>query len=147
MKSRDFTPLIMWFVLLAGIIVIAFIRLRRVAGVWDEYPVNFDTIFISSYVLWMIVELRVSKKDAKTDGKKISDFATCQLYGFGQAFTFLTALWFPSYWRVPNIAHLLGISIFLFGVCYRLWADISLVRMQKTALHSFALCGSIILGC
>lgn len=73
MKSRDFTPLIMWFFLLAGIIVIAFIRLRRVAGVWDEYPVNFDTVFISSYILWMIVELRVSKKDTLNSRLNESD--------------------------------------------------------------------------
>jgi protein-S-isoprenylcysteine O-methyltransferase Ste14 len=47
---------------------------------------------------------------------------TCQLYGVGQALTILTALWFPSVWRVPNAAHFVGISIFLLGVCYRLWA-------------------------
>ena len=47
---------------------------------------------------------------------------TCQLYGFGQALTILTALWFPSAWRVPNAAHVFGISILLSGVCYRLWA-------------------------
>ena len=121
-KRRDVTPLIMWLVLFAGIIVLAFIRLNRIFGVWDEYPVNLDTIFISFYLLWMIIELRVSKKDVNTEGKRTSDFMTCQLYGFGQALTFLTALWFPSVWRVPNVAHFVGISIFLFGVCYRLWA-------------------------
>ena len=121
-KSKDLTPLVMWFVLVAGIIWLAFMRLSRIPCVWDEYPVNFDTIFISLYILWMLIELRVSKKDVKTEGKKTSDFMTCQLYGAGQALTFLTALWFPSVWRVPNAAHFTGISIFLFGVCYRSWA-------------------------
>jgi protein-S-isoprenylcysteine O-methyltransferase Ste14 len=122
MKSKDFTPLIMWFVLVTGIIVLAFIRLSRISGVWDEFPVNFDSIFISFYILWLIIELRVSKKDVNTEGKKTSDFMTCQLYGVGQALTFLTALWFPSIWRLPNVAHFVGISVFLFGVCYRSWA-------------------------
>jgi len=112
----------MWFVLLAGIIVLAFFRLSRIFSIWDQYPVNFDTIFIGLYIMWMIIEFRVSKKDVNTERKKTSDFMTCQLYGAGQALTFLTALWFQSVWRVPNVAHFVGISIFLFGICYRLWA-------------------------
>ena len=47
---------------------------------------------------------------------------TCQLYGFGQALTILTAIWLPSFWQVPIVNHFIGISIFLFGVLYRLWA-------------------------
>ena len=122
MKTRDFTPLIMWFVLLAGILVLAFIRLSRTLGVWDQYPVNFDAIFISLYILWMIIEFRVSKEDVNTEGKNTSDSATCQLYGVGQALTIFTALWFPSVWPVPKVAHFVGINIFLLGVLYRLWA-------------------------
>ena len=70
----------------------------------------------------MLVELRISKKDVKTEGKRTSDFATCQIYGIGQALTIFTALWFPSIWREPDVAHFIGISTFLFGGCYRLWA-------------------------
>lgn len=70
----------------------------------------------------MIIELRVTKKDVDTKGKKTYDFMTCQLYGVGQALTILTALWFPSVWRMPNAAHFVGISIFLLGGCYRFWA-------------------------
>jgi protein-S-isoprenylcysteine O-methyltransferase Ste14 len=146
MKSKDFTTLIMWFCLLTGIIVIAFIRPSRMVGVWNDYPVNLDTVFISSYILWMLIELRVSKKDVNTDGKKTSDSATCQLYGFGQALTFLTALWFPSVWREPNAAHLVGICVFLFGVCYRLWAIRALGqfyshRVQTVAQHRIVVSG------
>ena len=115
-------PLVMWFCLLTGIIVFAFIRHIRKIGVWNEAPVNLDTIFIISYILWMFIELRVSRKDVNTEGKRTSDSATCQIYGFGQALTILTALWYPSVWRVPNIAHFVGISTFIFGGCYRLWA-------------------------
>lgn len=138
MKNKDVTPLIMWFFLLAGILVIAFIRHSRTVGVWNEYSVDLDTVFIGSYILWMLVELRVSKKDVNTDGKKTSDFATCQLYGFGQALTFLTALWFPSIWRVPNIAHFLGVTIFLLGVCYRLWAIRTLGRFYSHRVRTVA---------
>ena len=121
-KRRDITPLIMWFILFVGILVLAFIRLSRNFSVWDNYPVYLDTIFISSYLLWMIIELRVSKQDVNTEGKKTSDFMTCQLYGFGQALTILTALWFPTVWRMPMVAHYVGTTIFIFGICYRLWA-------------------------
>ncbi|MDY6843416.1 MAG: isoprenylcysteine carboxylmethyltransferase family protein, partial [Thermodesulfobacteriota bacterium] len=81
-----------------------------------------DVIAIGSYILWMAIELRVTKKDVNTEGKKTYDFMTCQLYGFGQALTILTALWFSTGWQVPDAVHFVGISIFLLGVCYRLWA-------------------------
>lgn len=128
MKSKDLTPLMMWFILFVGVIVLAFIRFNRIFGVWHKYPAYLDIIFISLYLLWMVIELRVTKKDVKTEGKKTSDFMTCQLYGFGQALTFLTALWFPSVWHVPNVAQFIGLSIFLFGGIYRLWAIRTLGR-------------------
>jgi protein-S-isoprenylcysteine O-methyltransferase Ste14 len=112
----------MWFCLLAGIIAIAFIRSSRAIGVWNKGSFNWDTVIIGLYVLWMIIELRVTKRDISTEGKKTSDFATCQLYGTGQALTILTALWFPSVWRAPNAGHLVGLSVSLLGACYRLWA-------------------------
>ena len=128
MKSKDLTPLIMWFILFAGVIALALIRLNRIFGVLHDYPASLDLIFISLYLFWMIIELRVTKNDVNTEGKKTLDFMTCQLYGFGQALTFLTALWFPSVWRVANVAHLAGLSIFLFGGLYRLWAIRTLGR-------------------
>jgi protein-S-isoprenylcysteine O-methyltransferase Ste14 len=146
MKSKDFKPLIMWLCLVTGIIVIAFIRPSRMVGLWNEYIVDFDTVFISLYILWMLVELRVSKRDVSTEDKETSDFATCQLYGLGQALTFLTALWFPSVWRTPNVAHFVGMSIFLFGVCYRIWAIRTLGpfyshRVQTVAQHRIVVSG------
>lgn len=122
MKRKDFTPLIMWLVLVVGIGTLGFIRLNRTFSVWNEWLINFDAIFISLYIVWMLIELRVSKRDVNTEDKKISDYMSCQLYGFGQALTFFTALWFASVWRYPNIAHFLGISCFVIGFCYRLWA-------------------------
>ena len=128
----------MWFTLLAGILVIGSLRLTRMASLWDGYSINVDAVFIGLYILWMVVELRVSKRDVNTEGKKTSDAMTCQLYGTGQALTFLSALWFPSLWHSPNMAHLLGLCVFVTGVCYRLWAIRTLGqyyshRVQTTA--------------
>ena len=140
MKNRDLKPLTMWLCLVTGIIVLAFFRSGRMGSLWNGYAVSFDNVFISLYILWMLVELRISKRDVSTEGKKTSDSATCQLYGCGQALTFLTALWFPSVWRTPNIVHFLGMSTFLVGVCYRLWAIRTLGqyyshRVQTLAQH------------
>jgi len=100
-------------------------------GLWNEYPVDSDTVFIGLYILWMLIEVRVSGKDVNTGGKSTFDSATCQIYGLGQALTFLTALWFPSLWQAPGIVHFIGITGFLFGVCYRLWAVRTLGRFYS----------------
>ena len=121
-NKKDITPLIMWLILFTGIIVFAFIRLNRLFGASNGYSGYLDVMFIGLYLLWMIIELRVTRRDVDTEGKKTYDYMTCQLYGLGQLLTILTALWFPSVWRMPNAAHFVGISIFLLGGCYRLWA-------------------------
>ena len=122
MPKKDYIPLLMGFSLIAGIVALAAVRYVRAAGVWRGYPVDFDTVFVALYILWLIVELRVSRRDADTEGKKTADSATCQIYGMAQAFTILSALWFPSVWQTPAAAHAAGIVIFLGGVGYRLWA-------------------------
>lgn len=147
MKSKDYKPLIMWLCLVTGIGVLSFVRSSRMIGTWNNYPVNFDIIFAGLYILWMLVESGISIKDVNTEGKSISDFATCQIYGLGQALTFLTALWFPSVWRVPNVAHLIGISTFVLGVCYRLWAIRTLGqfyshRVQIVSQHQIVTSGA-----
>jgi protein-S-isoprenylcysteine O-methyltransferase Ste14 len=120
--KKDIIPLIMWLALFAGIIVFSVIRLNRLFGSLNEYPVYLDIIFIGLYLLWMIIELKITRKDVNTEGKKTYDFMTCQLYGTGQALTILTALWFPSVWQMPNAVNFVGISVFSLGVLYRLWA-------------------------
>lgn len=139
-------PLIMWLCLVTGIIVLAFVRPSRISSLWNGFPVSYDNVFIVLYVLWMLVELQITKRDVSTEGKKTSDSATCQLYGFGQALTFLTALCFPPAWRTPNIVHFLGISTFVAGVCYRLWAIRTLGqyyshRVQTVAQHQIVASG------
>lgn len=146
MKRKDLTPALMSCLLLMGIVALAVVRHWRIPNVWVEYPVNPDTLFISFYVLWILMETPVAKRDVSTEGKTTADFATCQIYAFGQAFTFLSALWLPPVWRLPNVAHFVGISIFLFGVCYRLWAIRTLGqfyshRVRTVAQHQIVVSG------
>ena len=122
MERKDLTPAIMAFLLLVAIVALAIVRQWRIPNLWVEYPVNLDTVFAGLYALWILVETPVAKRDLSTEGKTTTDLATCQVYAFGQAFTFLSALWSPSVWRAPNAAYFLGLSIFLLGVFYRLWA-------------------------
>jgi protein-S-isoprenylcysteine O-methyltransferase Ste14 len=122
MNHKDFTPAIMSILLLIGIIICALARHWRIPSIWIEYPVNLDTVFVGFYVLWLLVETPIAKRDVNTEGKRTSDLATCQIYAFSQAFAFLSALWLTSVWHAPNIAHFVGVGLFLFGVCYRLWA-------------------------
>jgi protein-S-isoprenylcysteine O-methyltransferase Ste14 len=122
MERKDLTPAIMSFLLLLAIVALALVRQWRIPNLWVKSPVNQDTLFISFYVLWILLETPIAKRDLSTEGKTTSDFATCQIYSFAQAFTFLSALWFPSVWQPPNAVHFVGFSIFLLGVFYRLWA-------------------------
>ena len=121
-KKKDIAPLIMWIILFAGIIIFAAIRLNRLFQTPNKYPIYLDITFVILYLLWMITELRVTKKDVNTEGKKTYDLMTCQLYGMGQALTILSALYFPSAWQKMSAFYFAGISLFFIGVCYRLWA-------------------------
>jgi protein-S-isoprenylcysteine O-methyltransferase Ste14 len=112
----------MLVILLLGIVILALLRQWRIPNLWIEYPVNLDLIFISLYILWILVETPIAKKDMSIEGKRTTDSGTCQIYALAQAFTFLSALWFKTVWSAPTIFHLAGITLFLFGICYRLWA-------------------------
>jgi len=122
-KSRkDPAPAVMSILLLSGIVLLSLVRYRRMPGLWTGNTVNLDFVFAGLYVLWVLAEAPVAGRDSNTQGKTTSDSATCGIYGLGQALTFLSALWFPSAWHGPGTAHFLGLSLFLLGVGYRLWA-------------------------
>lgn len=70
MKKWDITPLIMWLILFLLVIALAGIRLYRISGVSAAYPVYLDALFVGLYLLWMLVELRVTKRDTNTEGKR-----------------------------------------------------------------------------
>lgn len=130
-SKKDITPLIMWLFLFCGVIVLAVLRIRGLMGVGTGAAVFPDALFVGLYLSWMVIELRVSRRDANTEGTTTFDAMTCQLYGIGQALTILTALWFPSIWGGFGLPHLLGMGIFLAGVGYRLWAIRTLGRFYS----------------
>lgn len=122
MARRDFTSALLSFFLLSGIIALAVFRQGRVPVLWSGYRLNPDTLFVVLYILWILAEIPIACRDTSTEGKTTLDFATFQIYAFGQALTIFSALWFPSAWREPNAAHFIGIALLLSGACYRLWA-------------------------
>jgi protein-S-isoprenylcysteine O-methyltransferase Ste14 len=139
-QHRDITPLILSSLLIIGIVILAFLRHRYGIGAWAKYPIDMDIIFVSLYIVWILVESPIAKKDVITEGKQTLDFGTCQIYAVGQACTFLTALWLPSVWHIPLAVHFVGILIFLCGVLYRFWAIRTLGqfyshRVRKVSEH------------
>ena len=64
------TPALMSLLLLMAIVALAIVRHWRIPNVWVEYPVNPDTLFISLYVLWILVETPIARKDVNTEGKR-----------------------------------------------------------------------------
>ena len=122
MNRKDFTPAVMSIVLLLGIALTASVRHGRGASLWCDAPADLDLVCAALYGLWLVAEAPIAKRDATAEGKKTLDRATCQVYGCAQALTILSALWLPSAWQAPNLAHLCGIILFIVGVSYRLWA-------------------------
>jgi protein-S-isoprenylcysteine O-methyltransferase Ste14 len=129
--ERDITLLVLSGLLVLGIGVLAFLRHRGGTGAWAGYPVDVDLVFAGLYIAWIAVEAPVAKKDLATEGKRTCDAGTCPIYALGQAGTALTALWFPSVWRAPHVAHVAAILVFLCGVLYRLWAIRTLGRFYS----------------
>lgn len=138
LKNMDLAPLIMWFCLFAGIVMVSVKRIYDLWGASPTYPVYLDVFLIGAYLLWMVLEFGVSKKDVKTKGKMTADFMTCQLYGIGQALTILCGIWFSSIWCTVGPAHWLGSMLFLFGMVYRLWAIRTLGRYYSHRVRTIS---------
>jgi|WetSurMetagenome_2_1015567.scaffolds.fasta_scaffold349491_1 protein-S-isoprenylcysteine O-methyltransferase Ste14 len=120
MKIRNATPLILSMLLIALICLLSLCRITH-QNIWINSITNFDIIFASVYLAWILIESKVSKEELNK-GNKTSDYGTCELYAIGQAAVFLSALWFTSVWKFPNLFHFMGFTIFLVGIAYRLWA-------------------------
>jgi protein-S-isoprenylcysteine O-methyltransferase Ste14 len=128
----------MWTVLFAGIVILAFFRFNRLIGSAYRSRLVFEVFIIGWYLMWMIIELRISKKDLNTEGKKTSDRMTCQLYGTGQALTILTALWFSPGLQAPDGLSVVGLVLYLSGSWYRLWAVHTLGRFYSHRVQTIA---------
>ncbi|HHD83181.1 MAG TPA: isoprenylcysteine carboxylmethyltransferase family protein [Bacteroidetes bacterium] len=126
MNKRNITPLILSTILIGLICIFSILRLNNLS-IWQDATINFDIVISVIYVVWMIFESKISKKEL-SKGNKTSDFGTCELYAIGQAGVFLSALWFNSVWKDPNIFHFFGLLIFISGIIYRIWAIMTLGR-------------------
>jgi protein-S-isoprenylcysteine O-methyltransferase Ste14 len=120
MANRNATPLILAMLLLGLICLLTLYRVTH-QNIWINSIGNFDIIFSAVYLAWIVIESKVSKEELNK-GKKTYDYGTCELYAIGQAAVFLSALWFTSAWRSPNLFHFIGFTTFVVGISYRLWA-------------------------
>jgi len=136
MNIRNSIPLILAILLLA---LICFLSLYRVThqNIWINSIANFDIIFASVYLAWILIESKNSKEEVNK-GNNTSDYGTCELYAIGQAAVFLSALWFTSAWKSPNLLHLLGFLLFMAGIAYRLWAIKTLGKYYSHIVRQIA---------
>lgn len=123
-KIQNLKPLILSISLISLIIIVAYARIQN-QNIWEDSIANVDIIIVLIYVFWIVFESKVSIKE-RDKGEKTSDFGTLEFYAISQALTFLSALWFDSMWPSPGFAHFLGLIVFVFGICFRLWAIITL---------------------
>lgn len=73
MGRKDLTPALMSVLLLLGIMVLAALKHWRIPNLWIGYPVNLDTVFASLYILWILVETPIARRDLSTEGKTTND--------------------------------------------------------------------------
>ncbi|MCP4346826.1 MAG: isoprenylcysteine carboxylmethyltransferase family protein [Desulfobacterales bacterium] len=116
--QKDITLIVLPVILLLGVIFLGFLRIKREIGIWE----TIDSLFIVLYIVWILIESRISKKDYNTEDKDKFDSGTCQFYALGQGLTFLTALWFAPKWTSKSTYLLIPFIVFCFGCCFRLWA-------------------------
>jgi protein-S-isoprenylcysteine O-methyltransferase Ste14 len=136
MAYRNATPLILAILLMALICLLTLYRVTN-QNIWINSIVNFDIIFASIYLAWILIESKISKEELNK-GNKTSDYGTCELYAIGQAAVFLSALWFTSAWHSPHLSHLLGFMLFLAGITYRLWAIKTLGKYYSHLVREIA---------
>ena len=123
-KIQNVKPLILSISLISLICIFAYARIQK-QSIWEDSIANFDIAVVFIYLLWIVFESRISIKE-KDKGNKTSDRGTLEFYAISQALTFLSALWFNTIWTSPGFGHFLGFIIFLLGICFRLWATITL---------------------
>ena len=86
--------------------------------------------------MWIFLELKVSIAELDRE-EKTYDFGTFEIYAVGQGLTFLSALWFDSFWIGPQMVHFFGIFTFIAGVCFRRWAVRSLGEYYSHIVRTF----------
>jgi protein-S-isoprenylcysteine O-methyltransferase Ste14 len=134
---KKFLSYILPVLLFNGILILGYIKIIYHHEIWDGYYFNFDIVIIGLYVLWILYEVKVSQNDV-TQNDAVSDYGTRELYGLSQAMTVFSALWFDPVWHKPGIYHCIGGTIFILGVCFRIWAIRSLGTYYSHTVRKIA---------
>lgn len=119
--------LVLPIILATGIIALTLRRVHADQGLRQLYGTVLYAAMAGLYLLWMLAETRISTSDAVEKGLS-SDRWTRELYAFGQAATVFSALWYDPAWPDPGLHHVIGMSLFLGGIGFRLRAVSSLGR-------------------
>lgn len=117
---KKYLPYILPALLLAGILVLGCRKLLH-HDVWSNLFHNLEIVAIGIYILWILYELAVARRDVEQQ-KVVKDYGTRELYGMSQCLTILSALWLAPLWREPGLPQLAGFIVFISGVCLRIWA-------------------------
>lgn len=129
MNLRNKVPLLLSLTFLLIIPVLAWRRFAALIGA-EINPLFWPTAaFIVLYFCWLFLEIPVARAEG-TKGEKTSDLGTCEIYAAGRALTWLSALAFSSPTATPLLMWL-GLSIFIGGVAFRLWAIKTLGRFYS----------------
>jgi isoprenylcysteine carboxyl methyltransferase (ICMT) family protein YpbQ len=107
---NKYLSLIFPIFLLTGIIILTYYRF---------YKFNLIClIMISIYILWILFELLISKKDFNDSNHK-TDLHTREIYALSQGLTVLSALYFYKELNVTN-GQIIGFTIFVSGMLLRI---------------------------
>lgn len=118
MGTRSKLPLVLSAILLAGLVVSAWVKLRN----WHGLPQVIGIFVCVAYVGWILVEARIAVRDsqAKSVG---ADRWTMELYAFSQGATVLSALLVKSQWPTVNyVCPAVGVVVFVLGAALRIAA-------------------------
>jgi protein-S-isoprenylcysteine O-methyltransferase Ste14 len=118
---KRLVPFLLPLSLLLGIVILAYLRIRHHHELREPFYFNCDIVIIALYAIWIVYEVYVSSVDAGQDNV-VRDYGTRELYGLSQALTVFSALWFGPVRTGPGPWHVIGLAIFIAGVCFRVWA-------------------------
>jgi len=133
-------------VFLLSIAACAAFRLRADALDATAAAFTLEALFIALYVLWLLGEARISRRDMNRENREMPDGGSCLLYGGAQFLVFLSALLMPPARPGLLAAQMAGLALFALGVALRLWAIRSLAGLYSHRVclakeHAVVSCG------
>ncbi|MFT6154809.1 MAG: protein-S-isoprenylcysteine O-methyltransferase Ste14 [Bermanella sp.] len=127
--STSFRNNIPKFMMLGGIVALTVLATLKLQN-WSGLLFCLGIFMTGSYLAWLLSESNVStSEDSKGDTSK--DKGTCELYAFGRFLTVLTAMAATTQWQEMNLIAWIGLTLFIFGVLFRLNAINTLGRFYS----------------